>query len=453
MVSSSRLALPLVVGLLLVGPLVVGPASGAPPPRPVCAPCGDALEDRAAEHGLSLAVTNSTATVVVHDNTTATWVVRNTIRDDETLTRLRQNETLRRTLVEARYFGPDLRSVTVSEDGVLIARYVQYDFATRSVGDTLRVDAFSQSYGYRNLDGLGADRLVVEAPNGTAVRSSVPGSEVTADRSKLVLTSYDRGGFVTFVPRERPVGSVWSWLAVADLVGPVILLNGLVAVVLPAGLLAGAVGATGNLLRKATEHSPWAVDRPARILFAGGGTALLLSLAGGLLGALGTTKVLLFGCGAGTLALGVLTAGRSRDRLGFRHVLAGAAVGTGIAVVAAMQAGSLFYGRVPWIGIRPRLPLFLAVFAFLPAGFAVGHGRRLRAGLTIAAGVAVSSVLTTPLATPVRVVPLAVQLLSAIGDSVGILVVGVPLLLFGTALAGKQPAAAVSGATAQSDDE
>jgi len=451
MVSSYRSVLPLAVGLLLVGPLVVGSVSGAPPPRPVCAPCGDGLEDRAAEHGLSLAVTNSTATVVAHENTTATWVVRNTIRDDETLTRLRENETLRRTLAEARYFGPDLRSVTVS-DGVLTARYVQYDFATRSVGDTLRVDAFSQSHGYRNLDGLGADRLVVEAPNGTAVRSSVPGSEATADRSKLVLTSYDRGGFVTFVPRERPVGSVWSWLAVADLVGPAILLNGLVAVVLPAGLLAGAVGATGNLLRKATTHSPWVADRPARILFAGGGAALLFSLAGALLGALGTTKVLLFGYGFGTLALGVLAATRGRDRLGFRYVLAGAAVGTGVAVIAAMQAGSLFYGRVPWIGIRPRLPLFLAVFAFLPAGFAVGHGRRWRAGLTIATGVAVASVLTTPLATPVRVAPLAVQYLSAIADSVGILVFGVPLLLFGVVLAAKHPVEATGEATGQSGD-
>ena len=60
---------------------VFGPSAAAPPPRPLCDACGDAFERTAEAHGVVLTVERSTATVAVHENGSATWVVRNRLAD------------------------------------------------------------------------------------------------------------------------------------------------------------------------------------------------------------------------------------------------------------------------------------------------------------------------------------------------------------------------------------
>lgn len=420
--------------VLLVAPLVLAPAAAAPPPRPVCAACGETLEERAGEAGLGLTVTNSTATVVVSENGTATWVVRNRLRGSDAVDRLRENGTLRRQVADPRYWEAELRSATVTDDAVLTARYRHDAFATSAAGGTLRSTAFSERYGYRNLQGLGAERLVVVAPPNTEIRSSVPGGTASENRSRLTLTSFEGGGFVTFVPEDRTAGAVWGWLAVAELVWPSLLGNGFVGVLVPAAVAGLAVAAGGRFFR---AHGPFD-DRVRsdldRLLVGSGAVAVLAALLGGALVIAGPSTVVLFGFGTGLLVLGVVVALVPVDRVAFRHLAAGATLGAGVSVTAAVLGAPLFHGRVPWTGITAGLRPVVAAFAFAPAGFALARDDTGRAVIAATAGVGVTAVFGVSLLAPVRVVPLPVRLLASAGQAVGLTLVGLPFLLVGAAL-------------------
>lgn len=90
--AARRVALTaLLVAALLLAAL--GPALASPQPDPVCGACGSAFEDAAEEEGVTVNVTNSTATVHVHANGSATWVVTNRV-NESAADRLRETPAL-----------------------------------------------------------------------------------------------------------------------------------------------------------------------------------------------------------------------------------------------------------------------------------------------------------------------------------------------------------------------
>lgn len=421
---------------LFVAPLFVGaalaPADAAPPPRPVCAGCGDAFEERAAEFGLDITVTTSTARVVVYENGTATWVVENHFDSPDARARLRANRTLRHEIADARYWDPEVETASLTDDG-LRARYRHPGFAAQTGGETLRSTVFSEAYGYGNLHGLGPDRLVVVAPDGMRVDTAVPGATVSSNRSRLTLTSYGRGGFVTFVQRGEALGTLWGWLAIADLVGPVVLLNVALGVVVPTAVGAVVVGATGGVAGR-LERLAASTD-PAGALTVGGAGMLVLALTSGAFQWFGTATVPLFGVSVATLAGGVVTRLFPR-RPTYWYLVAGALAGGVVAIGAAIAGAGLFYGRVPWLGITPDLPLVFGVVSFLPAGFALADGQVRRAALTVAAGVAFATLLTVPLAQPVRIFGFGFRLVATVLQALALAVVAAPFLFVGATFAG-----------------
>lgn len=215
MVSPHRTSLltALVLAFLLVSTVV--PTAAAPPPRPLCDGCGDSYAETAAEFGVDIDVTESTAVVHVHENGSATWVVANHVADSAGIDRLRANASLRAAIADRAMWDTEVLSTSVSDDGVVTTRYREADFATESFGVT-RSGMFTQSVGYANMEGLGADELTIVAPEGTRVGATVPGSTVADDGREMTLTSFDteqEGEFVTFVPVDAPLGSVQSTLA------------------------------------------------------------------------------------------------------------------------------------------------------------------------------------------------------------------------------------------------
>ncbi|WP_302080191.1 hypothetical protein [Salinibaculum rarum] len=430
----SLLAVVVLAGCL--GVAFVGPADAAPPPRPVCAGCGDAIEDRATDHGLDLTVTNSTATVTVSENGSAVWVVTNTIREQAAIDRLRQNGTLRSSIVDVRYWDVTLLSTSMTEEGVLTARYREPDFAAPATGGTLRSGSFTHDYGYRNLEGLGADRLVVVAPDGMRIEATVPGATRTDNGSRMVMAEYDRGGFVTFVPDDAPLGFLWSWAAIAAVLGPVVAVNTVVSVVVPTALVTALVAASGRFLRTVqTMYESLHAD-VTQLLTLAGTTGVTVAILGSSLGLFGVDGTLLLGVSVVAVVSGLAWARLSTLQLTYRTTLAASMCALGAAVVATLAGSILFYGRVQWYGLGPRLPLLVALFALVPAGFATVRGARWTAILTAGVGVIVALVATAPLTSQFWMFGLVARLLFAIAGAVSLAVLGVPFLVVGALAAG-----------------
>jgi hypothetical protein len=434
------------LALLLGGTLgagFVGSVDAAPPPRPVCAACGDAVEERAAEYGVDLAVTNSTARVTVAENGSAAWLVRNELGERASVDRLRENATLRGELADAHYWDVEVVSTSVTDDGVFTARYRDPDFAREGAGDTLLSGVFTHEYGYRNLEGLGADRLVVVAPDGMQIAQTVPGATRTDDRTRMVLTTYDRGGFVTFVPEGATGGVLWGWLAIAMLVGPVVVRNAAIGILVPAGVVGAVVGLGGRALGRLEDMVSEFVDAPGRALSVVGAGGIAFSLLAGAGGRAGVEGVMLFGVSVVAVTAGFVWSRAGTARVTFWRVAVLALVGAGMATVATLAGSVLFSGRVYWFGLASRLPTLLALFALVPAGYAVRRGARRRGVLTAVTGVIVALALTVPLTARLWPFTLAQRLVFAVVSALALVAVGLPFLIVGSALA-RVPAGRVS---------
>lgn len=436
--SISRAVVGLCIVLLCcgaVGTLAVGSVDAAPPPRPVCAACGDAFEERAAEYGVDITVTNSTARVEVAENGSAVWTVRNELDDGAPVDRLRENATLRSELADARYWDVEVVSTGVSSDGVFTARYRDPDFARDGAGNTLLSGAFTHEYGYRNLDGLGADRLVVVAPEGTKLAQTVPGATRTDDGTRMVLTTYDRGGFVTFVPEGATFGALQGWLAIAALVGPVVVLNAAVGVLVPAGVVGAVVGLSGRVLGRLEDGVSALVEDFGRALTAAGAVGVALTLAVGTIGRAGVEGAMLFGVCTVAIAAGLAWSRVNSAHPTFWRVAALALAGAGVATVGTLAGSVLFFGRVYWFGLGPRLPTLVALFALVPAGYAVRRGARRRGVVTAVAGVTAALALTVPLTARLWPFTLVQQLIFAVVAALALIPVGLPFLVIGSVLA------------------
>lgn len=428
----------LVVALscLLVGGLVgaVVPAAAAPPPRPLCDACGEPFEATAESQGVSLSVDRSTATITVHGNGTATWTVHNHLASDATADRLRANHTLLTEITENAMWDAEFLAATVSDDGVVTMRYRDPGFASRSVGGVLRSGAFTERFGYGTIAGLGADRLTVVAPEGTHVGRTVPGASVSDDGGRMTLTAYTDGRIVTFVPRTAVLGPLLGLVAVATLLGPVLLVNALAYVVLPTAVFALLVAGIAGVLPSPPRNSDLVRERPGSSLAATGllVTALSVFAADGL-ALLGRSTLPLFGTGIAFVALGVLCSrGSVRERLTYRRLVGVAVVGTAVAT-AVTVAGTAAVGRDALThSLVTGLPFLVPAFALLPAGYALGRGNRRLAVGTAAVGFGVSMLPFVPYTTP----PVGIgslRMLLVTGYAAIVSIIGVPLLVVGSA--------------------
>ncbi|EMA04624.1 hypothetical protein C437_13795 [Haloarcula vallismortis ATCC 29715] len=410
------------------------PAGAAPPPRPLCDACGDSFESTADAHGVSVTVTQSNATVAVHTNGSATWVVHNRLSGSDGIARLRANESLRTAIADRAMWDTELLSANVSGDGVMTLRYREADFAEQSVGGTVRTGEFTEAHGYRNLDGLGADRLAVVAPDGMRVGQAIDGATVSADGQRMTLTELNDGRIVTFVPRETAIGPLLSLLAVGALLGPVMAVKALAFIMFPAAAFTLLVGAAaGGVTRLDWDFKR--VRNSAGIVFAGfGALATALSLLGamGVL-RLGGTAAPLFGGGTALFVCGIaLSQRRIRERTSYRTVVGGAVIGAVIALGATIAAAPMVVSDGSALPVSALLILGPA-FVLLPAGYAVGHGNRRLAMKTAAVGF----VLAMLPALPVLPVPFGLGVLFipvATASAVAVVVAGLPIFLAGVSL-------------------
>ncbi|WP_135304356.1 hypothetical protein [Haloarcula amylovorans] len=424
-----RLLCCLVVGSLLA---VAVPASAAPPPRPLCDACGDTFEETAEYQDVSLTVERSTATIAVHENGTATWVVQNHLTGDGE--RLRTNESLLRSIGDRAMWDAEFLGANVSADGVVTLRYREAGFAESAAGGTLRSGEFTESYGYRNLAGLGADRLTVVAPDGMRVGWTVPGASVSEDGTRMTLTSLDRGGFVTFVPRDSAFGPVTSLLAVGSLVGPVFFLNAAVQLALPAavfGLLVSALG--GGLSWLDPDVSDYG-DRAGPALAVVGGLVTALSLAAGGVSILGGSAAPVVGVGI-TFALFGLALSRPAVR---EHLSYPMMVGLGVLGVVSAAGFTLIAARLLnqnglTLAFLTSLPALVSLFALFPTGYALGADRRRLAVVTIVASVVLALLPTASLFSPAVGNGMLIYLFLGL-SAVGALVLGSPLVVVGVVL-------------------
>ncbi len=443
-----RVVLACLVVVALFG--AVAPGDAMPPPRPLCDACGETFEATAQAYGVDLAVERSTATVSLQENGSATWVVRNHLEDARgvEVERLRSNATLRRQIADRAMWDTDTVDATVSPAGVLTMRYREVDFAEPSVGGTLRSGEFTREYGYRNLDGLGADRLVVVAPNGSRVGRTVPGATVSDDGRRMTLTRLETGRFVTFVPRDATLGPLWSALAVGSVVAPVVALNALVSIVLPTAVVTLLVAAGSGVLSRLerdwiAELEPGRVrdalgSRPEpKAALAGVGALALLAGVGLLL--FGGYAAPLFGIGVAVAVLGAALGRPSvRERVTYRALVAGAAFGAALAVgVTIAIAVGITQKRLHY-ALLSSLPALVPIFVLLPAGYAAGRGNRLLTAGTVAVGFVLAVAPLASFTSPMvggGFVSAPVLVLGAAIYAIGIVVVGTPLLVAGASLA------------------
>ncbi|MDS0223082.1 hypothetical protein NDI54_17180 [Haloarcula sp. S1AR25-5A] len=414
---------------------VVAPAGAAPPPRPLCDACGDSFESTAEAHGVSVSVTHSNATLSVHGNGSATWVVHNHLAESESATRLRTNETLRTAIAQRAMWDTELVDANVSTSGVVTLRYREADFAAQSVGGAVRTGEFTEAYGYRNLDGLGADRLVVTAPDGMRVGWAIDGATVSDDGRRMTLTGLDNGSIVTFVPHDTSLGPLLSLVAAGSLLGPVMAVKALAYMTLPTAVFTLAIGAAaggvGWLNWDLRQHR----DSVGSVV-AGIGTVAtvlsLLSVAG--VFRFGATAAALFGGGSALLCCGIaLSRQQVRERVTYRTLLGGAAIGASIAIGATIAAASLFGANGSTLPLLASGVVLGPLFTLLPVGYAVGNGRRGLAIKTAAVGFVVSILLVLPvLPAPFGLGVLFVPIAAAY--AVATAVAGMPIFLAGVSL-------------------
>lgn len=423
----------LVVSCLLVGAVLasIGSVAGAPPPRPLCDACGEQFETTAERQGLSIAVDRSTARVVVHDDGSATWIVHNRLADSASVARLRADDQLRTAIAERAMWNAEFRTVTVSSNGSVILRYRDPDFAEPSVGGVLRSGALTEAYGYRNLDGLGADRLTIVAPDGMEVGRAVPEATVSDDGSRLTLTTFEDGGLLTFTPRESAIGPVLSVLALVGLVGPDLVLIVTTHLLVPAALFGLVVGAAGRGLSRAGDEFGRFRDRVGIGLAILGVLVTAVTLVARGLGLLGGMAAPLFGSGIAVAALGGLFSRPAiRDAASYRTLVGGAVVGTVVAAGFTIGGSFLFHRVVLPHSIRSTLPALVPLFSLFPAGYALGQDRPRLAVGTAAVGYLLP---TLPLVSPGVGVSLFVLVVAT--TVVGVIaLLGLPLLVSGYAL-------------------
>lgn len=177
--------------VLLLG--AVAPAPASPQPIPVCGACGVSFVESAADHGVPVEVTNSTAHVQYHENGSATWTVTNTV-NASAADRFREEPRLLASVAgEAARSGYGLpttddgtvvtvQSSSVEGDTVTI-RFRHDGAAERHLGLLVADDLHSG--GVRGGWIVNADTFTLVGPPGTTVVND-PASAVDAEHAPSV---------------------------------------------------------------------------------------------------------------------------------------------------------------------------------------------------------------------------------------------------------------------------
>jgi hypothetical protein len=424
----------LLVGSLL-GAALAAPATASPRPIPVCGPCDRPFVSAANAHDVDVRIEHSTATMRVHRNGSATWTVENRLNDSAPF----ENASLRQSVAEEALFVHDASLLSTSLDGdTLRMRYRTPDAATEAPGGVLRVGYFRDDPGATIYTGLGADRLTLVAPEGMRVGRAVPGADVSG--REMTVTSFDSDGdgpFVTLVPEGDPLAPLWSLVAVALPLAPIVGRNLLLLVAIPTLVFAGglravawAVSAAG--LDPGTDATP---DRRALLVVALGVLALAHPLAPGRFALAGTEPPLVAGAVGAIVLGGALAVPAVRARLTVAR-LAGL---VGLAFAAAVAVGFLLRA-VPGVhvgaGVPRRMLVVLPVYAVTLVGYAAGHGGLRRSLAAAAAAFALVSVVAFPVFSQGGTFYVLAVVLAVVG-AVAAVVVGIPLFLLGHGLPGR----------------
>lgn len=392
--------------LLFIGVLS---SFGAPPPRPVCTACGDGFIESAETHGVSVTIEHSTAVIRVHENGSATWIVRNRI-NDAAAKRLRESDSLLTGIAEDIRGSGSFLNANISATDVVTIRYRMEEFAVKSVGNVLISEYFTE-FAYQSYGGLGADRLTVVAPDGMHIGNTVPGA--TVNGRQMTLTNYTGGTFVTFVPGGI-TDPILSFLSLVTINLPVFARNILVFVCLPSIVFATGIGTMTRALsrndRELARIRPYAV--PALITL--GVSICMLSLTSSF--RLFGHPSPLFGLGSGLALLGVVIWILAACDLVTYRTLVGSTVLAVVVTSILAEDNSLLFG--------------LATFALIPAGYALGQGDLRRSIVTGALSFTALVAWGAPLATPT----LGLSLLFAFSSgmyALALAFLGLPLLAIG----------------------
>lgn len=463
--SATRpVALPavLVAALLLAA---IAPALASPQPDPVCGACGSAFEDAAEEEGLAVNGTNSTATVHVHANGSATWVVTNHV-NESAADRLREDPTLLDRVAKRAatggwglpgvYDDGDVQFESAGIDGRTVTiRFVDPDAGQHHAG-VLVID-YLHSQGIRGGWILNADTFTIVGPPGTTVVNdpraaidreytpanavpTVDGRRVTWHRSAETESGaafYD-DVYLAFGDAGTPAWRVDAALALATapiwvdniqaFVFPAVVVYGvlLVGVAVAARRVgtsdvdpdrfatgvaaAGAVGVVAGVLAPAVDQPGWFASAAAVYLVTGTAALLRPDAFRSIRGALGVGVASLAGIAA---ILGGVS-------------LAGGGFGIGIGAVSG-SLGSMLRGVVF------HLPLVIAP-AFGVALARAGRRGSRRASLGAFLGALTSLAAAGAVFVPVASRPFGLIIVFTIGGAVFAAIFSLPL----AALAARQ---------------
>jgi hypothetical protein len=423
--------------LLVVGSIAL-PAVASPQPRPVCGPCGAGFEHAAEREEMDITVTESVAVVRVHDDGSATWRVTNTLENESSAAALANGSrvsdsvleyAIRRSAVE----GP-FENVSLHAEGRQVVITFEDRYAiTRMPGGVHVLDYFHAG-GYDLWYVVTADRLTVLGPEGTVVTNDPAGASVQGRNAtwqgNASATFWDapRVGedtYVTFA-EPGPAASALTTLAIALATLPGVLEVLLSIHLLPLlvfGILLGGVAA--GCLRLA----PRAPDQRtiAGLAALGGGVAAVAALAVGA-SFTGTAA----GFAAVTLPMAGLVFACEDVRSG--ELTAVAALGLALAAVAmqliASDAATAHRSILAFSGVFGSLP-----FAVAPVlGGCLATGQRRQSALLW--GLAVASFLVVEILTvPPTDQPFGLVIFFLAIYAVGAAVLSAPFLLLGMAVA------------------
>lgn len=410
-----RAALPLALLLVatLLAPAVLPPAVASPQPSPVCGFCGSAFEDAAQKQGVNASVEESIVVVQVHENGTATWVVRNRLSlgaDEFRGDRDRLNRTAE-WLAENHWGLPDDPSfVSARMDGdAVVLTYRDPDAAERRAG--LLVVDYLHEGGREPWYHVNAERFTIRGPPGTVVTNDPdsghvgdgidrttgngegadPGGGVTwrGNSSGPVYEGTDVEGspYVVFGPDRSPVTQARTAVALALATFPIVVESLQSYLLYQTAAFAVGLAVVVAFLRSRTPGGR--VERWAGIVaILGALGAVVPAVTNGIEWVFGPP---LFGVGAGLLALHP----RTRDRLETpreQALVSGGVLVATFGVVVGLNAVLASSWPDP-VGMAVRVTaLAFPLAAMLPLGGALDAGRdRLLAwgGLAVVAFAAV----------------------------------------------------------------
>lgn len=443
--------------VLLLSPIAVALASASPAPVPVCAPCGEHLEYAADDHGYDVTVESSTATVRVHENGSATWIVTTRLVANESVERLRANETARTEIVRQSFTYRGLaddeievQSVEIAPNATMRMTYRMPDFGTWQ-NDVLLVEYFRSDPGEYLYWWDHPERLTVVGPPGTTVTSGLPGGTVDGRQvtaSESAYAARGDGPFVAFGRSGDPLASAKTTMRITTVLAPTILTNLVVFVVIPGTILAIMLGQFTRIVREydastGREHQGRRTGIAAIVCVLG---LFALGHPAGALLVMDSVDFVapLSVAGGGFLAVGIATL-VVPDRLDRAGVFAATGVAIGAGILAAATTPAVLSALTTAVADEVVLPTTaprwvipgVAVLLALPAGYAArqmaGWSGRLAVSLPViplVVGVLASVQLTARPGTLFMIVPIALSI-----GAVAIAIAALPLFALGGFLA------------------